>query len=486
MHQGRINFPTLSNTTYTANAATTTDASSLYRALYFPMQGDYGALEYGHITAGETFVQMRLADNNTGDEFRIYFDDHTGIAADKIPFRVSGTTIINTGITYMRNLDTIGSNIHNWRYIAQKSFKTGNTFKLWDIGVRTSTGTDWTQSGYRTQSQIDGVWSSFIQYSGHGFNHGMHLGTGASSGTHTPSDVTRRISINAAGVVGIGTNMLETETTWHEDGAGAIPLLLLKSNHEGGNTDGDTGGGIRYVNNNSESAWDVSNIDNTLHWDFVSAGVSTKQANMTNDSSENSIAFTGQHPCRPSTGNVEDYASKVGHIVIADGTYNNGNFSGGVDSLSEATINESLPHVKLSETANDKRVFGVISNAEDLNDASAGGFKDPKSPKPYREVTNGCMTTFLRYEVGDERIWINSIGEGALLVSNINGNLENGDYITTSAIEGLGMKQDDDLLHNYTVAKITQDEDFATLTTDIIHEGTTYKMKLVGCTYHCG
>ena len=96
----------------------------------------------------------------------------------------------------------------------------------------------------------------------------------------------------------------------------------------------------------------------------------------------------------------------------------------------------------------------------------------------------GCLTYFPIRE--DDRLVINSLGEGAIMVSNINGNLENGDYITTSAIEGLGMKQDDDLLHNYTVAKITQDCDFSSDTTDVTHDGQTYKMKLVGCTYHCG
>ena len=47
------------------------------------------------------------------------------------------------------------------------------------------------------------------------------------------------------------------------------------------------------------------------------------------------------------------------------------------------------------------------------------------------------------------------------------------------------MKQDDDLLHNYTVAKITQDCDFSS-GYDITYNGQTYKYKLVGCTYHCG
>ena len=63
-------------------------------------------------------------------------------------------------------------------------------------------------------------------------------------------------------------------------------------------------------------------------------------------------------------------------------------------------------------------------------------------------------------EKGDTRIYINSVGEGSMWVTNINGPLESGDYITTSNLPGYGMKQHDDLLHNYTVAKITMNCDF--------------------------
>ena len=60
----------------------------------------------------------------------------------------------------------------------------------------------------------------------------------------------------------------------------------------------------------------------------------------------------------------------------------------------------------------------------------------------------------------DNRLTINSVGEGALLVSDICGNIENGDLITTSIIQGIGCKQDDDLIHSYTIAKATIDCDF--------------------------
>ena len=72
------------------------------------------------------------------------------------------------------------------------------------------------------------------------------------------------------------------------------------------------------------------------------------------------------------------------------------------------------------------------------------------------------------------------------MVSNINGNISNGDYICSSNIPGIGELQSDDLLHNYTVAKALQDEDFSTDTIDVSYNNVVYKAKLIACTYHCG
>jgi hypothetical protein len=70
----------------------------------------------------------------------------------------------------------------------------------------------------------------------------------------------------------------------------------------------------------------------------------------------------------------------------------------------------------------------------------------------------------IRKQKGDTRAFINSVGEGAIWVTNINGSLESGDYITTSNVAGYGQKQDSDSLKNYTVAKITMDCDFDPVT----------------------
>jgi hypothetical protein len=123
--------------------------------------------------------------------------------------------------------------------------------------------------------------------------------------------------------------------------------------------------------------------------------------------------------------------------------------------------------------------------------------------------------------VGEGAIWVSDFPEGKAL--------ESGDYITSSDIPGIGMRQDSEFLTNYTVAKITMDCNFEPRIEEsmewddatesykpvfdeqgnqvflpeynmkyvkkdgtIISEseynqgGEVYRMAFVGCTYHCG
>ena len=86
------------------------------------------------------------------------------------------------------------------------------------------------------------------------------------------------------------------------------------------------------------------------------------------------------------------------------------------------------------------------------------------------------------------RLYINGIGEGGIWVCNTNGNFENGDYIQSSNVTGYGEKQDDDLLHNYSVGKITMDVDFNNIPTEfqqrMLDNGVI--AVFVGCIYYCG
>ena len=156
------------------------------------------------------------------------------------------------------------------------------------------------------------------------------------------------------------------------------------------------------------------------------------------------FAFTGQHR-NIVTINPTSIESCIGLIVSAN---NNENIKvqGGVErGLNAIEINETLPLLSITNTAKDKSVFGVISGSE-----------DPDS----RVNKVGRVSNYYDKESGDDRVIINSLGEGALWITNANGPLESGDYITSSHIPGYGMKQDSDFLANYTVAKITMDCDF--------------------------
>ena len=146
------------------------------------------------------------------------------------------------------------------------------------------------------------------------------------------------------------------------------------------------------------------------------------------------------------------YLNRIGYIVRSTGKYYNENSD---LEREKPTINESLPIIELTKTEKDISSFGIISSTYEQNEV--------------------------------KRLIINSVGEGAIMVSNYNGNIINGHYITSSALEGLGMKQDSNSLKNYTVAKSTQDEDFTSDYQEITHsDGQTYRYKLIGCTYHCG
>jgi len=189
--------------------------------------------------------------------------------------------------------------------------------------------------------------------------------------------------------------------------------------------------------------------DNDLYFGVVRSGTLTVPALIQDNKTSTEMNFTGQHRTFVKDTPTNQLDDKEGLIVVSD----QNEFikmSGGVAYGNDAiTINESLPVVSFSNKAKDKRCFGVLSTTED--------------PETRKEV-HGNFASLMQKEEGDTRVYVNSVGEGAIWVVNTNGTLESGDYITTSNVAGYGMKQDDDILHNYTVAKILMDCDFNPVT----------------------
>ena len=217
--------------------------------------------------------------------------------------------------------------------------------------------------------------------------------------------------------------------------------------------------GLRLEANGTTSMWAIvassySSQSGTLAFGSSSNGAVTwaDRAYISHVGNQNQLDFTGQHRAFIEGVSYSDYETLEGLIVSA-----NKNKYYNIDEeittgASAIQVSQSLPLVSMSTTEKDKSCFGVISGSE-----------DPET----REYTQGSFVSVMKKQVGDIRAFINSVGEGAIWVTNINGPLESGDYITTSNVAGYGMKQESDSLKNYTVAKITMDCDFSPVTQPI-------------------
>jgi hypothetical protein len=200
--------------------------------------------------------------------------------------------------------------------------------------------------------------------------------------------------------------------------------------------------GLRIVRASGSGHWEITN--QTFN-DLVFTGTSGGYGVLNNVTNVGTIDFTGQHRNFVDGIPYGEYQTLEGLIVSANKNkyYDiDENITAGINAIQ---ISQSLPLVALSNVANDKACFGVVAGTE-----------DPET----RKYDQGMFSTVIPKQKGDTRVYINSVGEGAIWVVNTNGSLESGDYITTSNVAGYGQKQNDDVLHNYTVAKITMDCDF--------------------------
>ena len=194
------------------------------------------------------------------------------------------------------------------------------------------------------------------------------------------------------------------------------------------------------TNTNSTGVWGEGAL-----WDFYAAGAGTNYG-----------PFTGAHEVKL----VDNFPEHInpGMIVSVTGDTMVRKKKDGTVSLSS-----TLPTVALSDSANDKRVFGVLVS---------------ESPLPedhwYKAIE------------GERFGIVNALGEGRAWVSNVNGNIQAGDYITTSHIPGYGQMQDDDLLHSYTLGKAIETIDWNGVEETVEHNGEMFKVYLMAVVYTSG
>ena len=138
-------------------------------------------------------------------------------------------------------------------------------------------------------------------------------------------------------------------------------------------------------------------------------------------------------------------------------------------------INQTYGKLTATTTAYDTRVVGVVSKEYVTDYQSILDMisldRDQNILPEYVDFIDFIITN------GYRLYRTNSIGEGLVNVCSENGNISAGDFICSSNTLGKAMKQDDGILHNYTVGKARESVDWSA-------EPSTTKM--IACTYHCG
>jgi hypothetical protein len=149
-----------------------------------------------------------------------------------------------------------------------------------------------------------------------------------------------------------------------------------------------------------------------------------------------------------------------------------------VTCVRRANISNTIFDVERSSAPNQKGALGVATRAPVA--WTADETSTPAALKQWDEV-DGVMVCSVTMDAvfaaeTHDFLSVNAVGEGQINVCNEGGDIEVGDLIVCSSTPGKGMKQADDIVRNYTVAKAREAVTF---------DGPD-DIKTVACTYHCG
>ena len=162
-------------------------------------------------------------------------------------------------------------------------------------------------------------------------------------------------------------------------------------------------------------------------------------------------------------------------LVLIDDTFVIGDIVIDKQVIERNGISSTITLVDNSTTANQSGVIGVVCNLPSLlANQKPSAFIDK-----IESIDNKTVITMKDSYYPSCLIYnfmpINAVGEGQINVCGEGGTIQVGDLICTSSTSGKGMRQSDDLVHSYTVAKARETVTFT---------GTEFKQ--IACIYMCG
>ncbi len=203
-------------------------------------------------------------------------------------------------------------------------------------------------------------------------------------------------------------------------------------------------GGEGYGVYSSGKKYGVYSLGATGGYDFYAAGGGTNYG-----------PFTGGHEVRIAP---DSPPLSPGMVVSVTGAVTMRS-----DEMGAPSLSSNMPEITASTTPNDPAVFGVFVTESRLNEEH-----------------------WYKAKADDRFGVVNALGEGRVWVCDANGPVRVGDYITTSAVPGYAQRQDDDLLHNYTLGKVIEAVNWDTVPESIPSGDGTYKVYLIAVVYTSG
>ena len=147
----------------------------------------------------------------------------------------------------------------------------------------------------------------------------------------------------------------------------------------------------------------------------------------------------------------------------------------------------SFTEVTMSSSVNQSSAVGIfLQNMASWNisafidsEATAENLRQPVFDEEGNRVFRDTYVYVIppdTYAESYQPIIMNSLGEGGVNVVGEGGDIAVGDLIVTSSTPGKGMKQADDIVRSYTVAKAREAVTFSSPTEE----------KMIACIYMCG
>lgn len=191
----------------------------------------------------------------------------------------------------------------------------------------------------------------------------------------------------------------------------------------------------------------VGVLGDGISYDFYALGVGSNYG-----------PFTGSHDALI----LKDDPADVGDIVIDQ------------EVIAQRSLSNAITRVERSAAANQPGALGVVTRREAFSLTSA-----PSALIGERDDQTRLRVVEPQYEDlidTHDRLTVNALGEGLISVCGQGGNIAIGDLIVTSDTPGKGMRQADDIIRGYTVAKAREAATFA----------TPGEVKTIACIYLSG